>query len=284
VKVIFSRKGFDSANGGVPSPIFPDGRLCYLPIPSDGERLRFGQVAWEGQNLGVIVENVTNGRQGRKSGVHLDPDINPTALPRMAGWKGLFGQTGAAQSHLARNGVDVGDIFLFFGWFRQVRSVQGRLRFDAAEPHLHALFGWMQVGAVLAVDDVPPSKMPWARYHPHFGRKPDRRNTVYVAAKRVSIPGLKGVLPGSGLFRSLKPSLTLTAPDSSRSRWRLPGWFQPSSRKKALSYHSDLSRWHRGKNCVYLDTVGRGQEFVLDCEQYAEANGWLASLFDDRRM
>ena len=35
MKLILSRKGFDSANGGCPSPIL-DGRLCSLPIPDAG--------------------------------------------------------------------------------------------------------------------------------------------------------------------------------------------------------------------------------------------------------
>jgi hypothetical protein len=28
-----------------------------------------------------------------------------------------------------------------------------------------------------------------------------------------------------------------------------------------------------------LQSVGRGQEFVLDVEQYPEARGWLRSIF-----
>ena len=35
MKVILSRKGFDSSNGGCPSPILPDGTLLSLPIPTD---------------------------------------------------------------------------------------------------------------------------------------------------------------------------------------------------------------------------------------------------------
>jgi len=31
--VIISRKGFDSSSGGVPSPIFPDGKMLSLPTP-----------------------------------------------------------------------------------------------------------------------------------------------------------------------------------------------------------------------------------------------------------
>jgi len=33
MKVILSRKGFDSAYGGYPSPILPDGKMVSLPIP-----------------------------------------------------------------------------------------------------------------------------------------------------------------------------------------------------------------------------------------------------------
>ena len=35
MKVILSRKGFDTANGGIPSPIMPDGTLLSMPIPSN---------------------------------------------------------------------------------------------------------------------------------------------------------------------------------------------------------------------------------------------------------
>ena len=34
MKVILSRKGFDSANGGILSPIFEDGTMLSFPIPS----------------------------------------------------------------------------------------------------------------------------------------------------------------------------------------------------------------------------------------------------------
>ena len=36
-KLILSRKGFDSGSGGCPSPIFPDGTVFSLPIPSGDE-------------------------------------------------------------------------------------------------------------------------------------------------------------------------------------------------------------------------------------------------------
>ena len=34
MKVILSRKGFDSANGGIVSPIFEDGAMISMPIPA----------------------------------------------------------------------------------------------------------------------------------------------------------------------------------------------------------------------------------------------------------
>ncbi len=39
MQIILSRKGFDSASGGGPSPILPDGTLLSLPIPEDTDFL-----------------------------------------------------------------------------------------------------------------------------------------------------------------------------------------------------------------------------------------------------
>ena len=39
MKVIISRKGFDSGYGGMPSPILPDGTMISMPIPSPATRL-----------------------------------------------------------------------------------------------------------------------------------------------------------------------------------------------------------------------------------------------------
>ena len=37
MKIILSRKGFDSKNGGFPSPVLPDGKMMSLPIPIEGD-------------------------------------------------------------------------------------------------------------------------------------------------------------------------------------------------------------------------------------------------------
>lgn len=41
-RLVFSKKGFDSANGGVPSPGMTDGRLVPLPIPEPSRNPRAG--------------------------------------------------------------------------------------------------------------------------------------------------------------------------------------------------------------------------------------------------
>ncbi|CAI8922445.1 hypothetical protein EMIT0158MI4_310005 [Burkholderia ambifaria] len=46
-------------------------------------------------------------------------------MANIPGWRPALGQTGAAQGHLSNNGVGAGDVFLFFGWFRQVEKSRG---------------------------------------------------------------------------------------------------------------------------------------------------------------
>ncbi len=102
-------------------------------------------------------------------GAHLDPDLRANNLPRLADWRPLFGQADKAQSHLATNQVGVGDLFLFFGWFRETQwDRRGRLTFRPGAPNIHLLFGWLEVGEVWDVGARPSGPWPaWARYHPH---------------------------------------------------------------------------------------------------------------------
>jgi hypothetical protein len=62
IKLVLSRKGFDSANGGIPSPIFPDGRLLSLPIPATSSPTRFADYRWGDQNVGTLVASLTSGK------------------------------------------------------------------------------------------------------------------------------------------------------------------------------------------------------------------------------
>ncbi len=65
MKIILSRKGFDSGIGGVASPIFPSGDLHTLPIPESiysPHSKRYKDIQAGGLSLGPIVSDLTEGR------------------------------------------------------------------------------------------------------------------------------------------------------------------------------------------------------------------------------
>jgi hypothetical protein len=275
MRLILSRKGFDSTSGGCPSPIFPDGSMLALPIPDVTSPVRYGDLVWRGRNLGDVVEALTRGKQRRTFGAHLDPDLRAELRPRPRHWTPLLGQRGAAQSHLRNQGVGRGDLFLFWGVFRRVDAA---LRW--AGPPVHVVWGWLQVGEVVPVDAV--RGLPgwgWAAEHPHFAFPGDPSNTVYVAAPALTRDGATSKrAAGSGCFEDFDAQRQLSAPGAVRAgTWRLPAGLFPQGRRP-LTYHASAARWRRAAGHVLLDVVSRGQEFVLDTADYPEARAWAASL------
>ena len=284
MKIIFSRKGYDLASGGIASPIFPNGTFCSLPIPSTVppmlKDIRFGE-----ERLSRIVGQLRKNENVGNEGAHLDPDLNRDACYRKRNWLPCFGQIGAAQSHLDRQNVCEGDLFLFFGWFREVVMVNSKLHYRTGARDIHALFGWLQIGTIYhpgRSDDEPPH---WAFEHPHVRdeeRRKSTNNTLYVASEQLRLPGIKRPVAGGGIFSQFCPRLQLTEPGQrKRSVWRLPTCFYPVRGAPPLSYHSDMSRWSKDKKGALLQTVGRGQEFVLDCEYYPKALNWIHELFKE---
>lgn len=280
-RLVLSRKGFDSGYGGMPSPILPDGRLLPLPIPSAHDPYRFRHFNAAGVALGPLLRDLSGGRHSLRTRINLDPDLDRREDIRPEGWRPALGQAGSAQSHLREQGVGPGDVFLFFGWFRQVERVDGRWRYVPRAPHLHLLHGWLEVEEVLAVvadRERSLRRHPWIASHPHVvspDHYSDPRNTLYVAPRRSQ---LVAAGPGGGVFARYAPELRLTAEGATRSVWALPGWFHPGRRRPALSYHADPGRWSRiGERCE-LRSVPKGQEFVLDLAGRPEGAEWLRGL------
>jgi hypothetical protein len=275
VKLIFSRKGFDSQYGRVPSPILPDGSLQTFPIPSaHGRPLR--DISCGSHALHKLAEDLTRGAVNANTSVHLDPDLQAGSVSRRSGWRPSLGQVAAAQQHLRKQGVGPGDVFLFFGWFRHAEQVGGRWQYVREAPGVHALFGWLQVGSMHKVGDGPSPD--WLHDHPHVqhAARIGMDNTVYVAGD--SVAGSAGSLPAAGTFKDWGPDLQLTAQGATRSIWRVPRWLLKDPQRPGLSYHGDPGRWSVERDSCLLQTVGKGQEFVIDMGDCGEASHWLQAL------
>ncbi|MDX1755251.1 MAG: hypothetical protein R3175_04250 [Marinobacter sp.] len=279
MRLILSRKGFDSSAGGCPSPRFPDGSVYALPIPDPRSRIRYREIRHQGLKVGDLVAELTGDPGRRRAGAHLDPDLIAEGYPRQPGWRPLLGQTGTAQSHLRNQGVDEGDLFLFFGLFRAAeRSRQGWQFVKGSKP-FHGLWGWLQIGEILKVDELGAEDLPWVRYHPHLHGAPDRNNTLYLASDCLSLAGRDSGLPGAGTFPAMTGDLRLTAPDApSPTHWRLPAACFPGPDQTPLSYHHNRERWQRDGDHCRLRCAARGQEFVLDLDQYPDLMPWLQRL------
>lgn len=280
MKLIISRKGFDSSAGGVPNPIFPDDGLLSLPIPDEHSPIRYGDIAHAGGTLGELVEALTNRTLLAHHGAHLDPDLRAEDLPRLPGWRPMLGQHGAAQSHLQNQGVGPGDVFLFFTVFRRVMLNKGQYQWLPQSSPVHLLWGWLQVGEVLDLNS--DTQVPaWAAYHPHCYREA-ANNMLYMATDKLTLHGQQTQWPGAGVFPYWRSSLQLTAPHSTKpSLWQLPHWFYPEAGKRPLTYHGNLQRWQREQGYTLLQSVYRGQEFVLDLTEYPEGQQWVRKLISE---
>ena len=277
MKLVLSRKGFDSSSGGKPNPIMPDGSLVPLPIPDEAAPITYRDIRYSGGRLSSLVSQLTGGKWGAGDGAHLDPDLDRKSLPRSPQWRPLFGQMGAAGGHLRKMAVGAGDLFLFFGWFRQTEADGRRYFYKKGAPGLHVLFGWLQVDRVLYAPEI--SALPgWMQHHPHCFGDRGKNNTFYLARRELSLPGVSSGIPGAGLFPRLKPQLILTETGKTRGHWRLPSWFHPAGRASTLSYHGDRGRWTRTADGTTLRSVARGQEYVLRAEHYPELAPWVISL------
>lgn len=286
MRLIFSRKGFDSQYGRVPSPILPDGTMCSLPIPSPSDPHRLGSLSKAGVNLGALAADLTRGRSNAATAVHLDPDLDATLMERPANWRPVFGQIAQAQTHLMNQRVGPGDLFLFFGWFREVTQDGSRWKYVRSARDIHALFGWLQVGEVVSVSGKAEQVRDthrWLATHPHVAGADhylSTNNTLYVARDRLRLGPRSTAHAGGGVFGRFEPALQLTAPGRTRSWWQLPHWFAPTNGRPALSYHSAPARWTMAESTTLLRLVDKGQEFVLECDHYPEAIGWLQSIFE----
>ena len=272
MRVIFSRKGFDSSSGGCPSPII-DGQPISLPIPvrTTPSPVRYVDLIGD---YGSLVEDLTKGKISRDRRCHLDPDIRSSVRTRLPGWRGALGQAGAAQSHLANAGVNVGDLFLFWGLYRHAERRDRWTFYGAPE---HRLFGWLQVGEILELGEdgsFAAQKWPWLSDHPHVRNGWSRQNVLYVALQELCLDGADLGLAGWGVFRR---GMKLTADGANPTLWAVPDWLNPVRGGVGMTYHLDRS-WQADGTVV---CASRGQEFVAEIITRTDALHWLRRVFED---
>ncbi len=271
MRVIFSRKGFDSAAGGCPSPIV-NGEPLSLPIPTRMPTpIRFGNL--NGHHEGLVAD-LTKGKWTAQNFCHLDPDINPATLPRMPGWRGALGQVSASQSHLANQGVQKGDLFLFWGLFRPVVKHDFWRFTSKAE---HRIWGWLQIGEIINLGPDGSHVLhdkPWLKDHPHCRAGWSARNVLYVATDRLAIASLPLSLPGYGV---LKQGYRLTKDGATPSVWTVPDWLNPKKGGTGMTYHP-LDRWSENGT---LRSAAKGQEFVANIGTNEIARQWIGSLLHE---
>lgn len=239
MKVIFSRKGFDSGSGGGPSPII-GGRPITLPIPTEHR----SETTYGDLGLADHVSIASKGRYSGDSLCHNDPMFENGRC--------AFGQTSAAQTHLANNNVGVGDVFLFFGLFA---GQNGRDRH-------HRIFGYLQVDEVKAIGTSPTlndQPVGFSMRHPHTLGTWNVNDTMYIGRGDVSTRADDG--------------LRLSVPGGPVSLWRVPPWL----REVGLTYHSRADRWQGSDR---LNIVARGQEFVCDITSRQDARAWVSDVIE----
>lgn len=236
MKIILSRKGFDSTYGGVPSPII-NGKPVSMPIPDEYS----GGPTYHELGYGDIVEEITKGKISRHTSCHNDP--------LMVGEQIFFGQSGAAQSHLNNQQVSVGDVFLFFGLYKDYDSDDGN-----SKPH-HRIFGWMSIEEKVSAKDAI-NDFPFVR-HPHLdSTRNNKLDTLWIGE--------------GGFSDNASEALRLTRYGSPPSFWQVPEWFSEAG----LSYHSSPERWDANN----LRAVARGQEFVVGAHEKSE--DWARSIIN----
>jgi hypothetical protein len=293
-RIVLSRKGFDSAAGGCASPIL-DGEMISLPIPehNSSRRVALGNgccpekhltyhdlTSTQGKKVAELATQLTKRKIKATDCVHLDPDIRPEL--RAVNNRNLpltFGQDSGSQTEL--KDLQEGDLFLFFGWFRDACEFSpGSFRFAADRPDVHAIWGWLQIAERLDL----PSKLARAKeiagHHPHVSYPADKNpNCLYVAGETLSF---FPKYAGAGVFSKFHDGLPLSdRQETRRSYWRLPAFFKNESMH--VTHIPHLSEWNLSDDRESI--LGRaaycpGQEFVFETKGYkTEIAKWLDGIF-----
>ncbi len=285
MKVILSRKGFDSNNGGIVSPIFTDGTMLSFPIPSknhDKDKIAYNELTCNGVLLNKILADL--GYRGDEY-CHLDPDLDITRrVEPVEGWKPAFGQINQSASYLINNGIAKGDLFLFFGNFKHVVESNGKYKFASRNKNLEArhledpyygremqaIWGYLQVGEII-LDPQEQKKFFW---HPHACEErifEEKNNLIFTSAEHLSFAP---DMPGCGIF-SYNKKRVLSMPGKAKATWKKEKAYDVDNIHKINN--SESKRKNSAKDSEGIYYAGIWQELVL--KENIESVNWAKSMF-----
>ena len=280
MKVILSRKGFDSANGGIASPIFEDGTMLSFPIPSkdhDKDKIAYEELTCNKILLNELLENL--GYKGDKY-CHLDPDLDSTRrVVPVKGWKPAFGQINQSASYLINNQIVSGDLFLFFGNFRHVVKSHGKYKFahrnkNSEDPYygkeMQIIWGYLQVGEIIS-DPKEQEKFFW---HPHACEKrlfKENNNLIFTAAEHLSFAP---DMPGCGIF-SYNEKRVLSIPGKPKATWKKEKAYDVDNINEINNRKSKRKNSAKDPEGIYY--AGIWQELVL--KDNKDSENWAKSIF-----
>lgn len=274
MRIILSRKGFDSANGGIVSPIFEDGTLMSFPIPDRNEEIdTYDDLIYGSQTYKDILDNL-NFKDTSNYHCHVDPDLDcgrRKIIP--VGWKPIFGQINSSARYLLRpeDSVQPGDIFLFFGNYHAVEIQNGKYNYIRKtgnfykDSDLQVIWGYLQVGEIVTGKE---NQLPMS-WHPHArnGRPDNPSNVLFVATDRLSFAP---ELPGAGLLK-FSEERVLTLEGANKATWKKKSVYD-CEQGSVLANRKNLAK-DPEKGIYY---AGIWQELKL--KESAECEEWAKSI------
>lgn len=265
MKIILSRKGFDSANGGIASPIMEDGTLLPFPIPS-ADKATFDDLEYCGEAYFKILKDLNY--KGNNH-CHIDPDIFPERRKnRIENWQPVFGQINSSAKYLIDNvKIDVGDVFLFFGNFHKVERTDHKYSYVKktgdfySDNDLQIIWGYMQVGKIIR---TPEEQIKYF-WHPHSieDRVKNNSNIMFIGSNKLSF---NKNMSGAGVLK-FRMDRVLTAQNCNKATWIKRSIYDTDS---IIGNRKNSSKVENG---IYY--AGIWQELglleTLECEEWAKS-------------
>lgn len=292
MKVILSRKGFDSSWGGFPSIILPKemGRkMISFPIPVTSPEIGIKAEDIYYVEAGKTLKDFFNELPieqekkyiNNKTGFHVDPEVQNIKIDNQKSFiergYGTLGQCSAAAGHLANNGISAGGIsekdpaiFLFFGWFCKTEIENDKIKYigNPLVDGFHAIWGYLI--AVEAIEILDISKHPELKEHLHYRNKNHKeykkgdKNTIFIGNK-------------FGTF-NYSDNLRLTYFDDKKTKNRRTIWAIPSFISEMTYNNKRIKEGKTKGNKLIIDAASRGQEFVITKADEEEMKKWLDNL------